>query len=346
MAKKRKAGEKISAYVDYLNNYDRKARGAGSSRGTDRFSGLDIRYVHDAAKDFGVNEKRAAKEVLKYAKRIEDKTKMGGKAEAALDKLRALANTPDKPNKPDKPSNPVQPVEPEKPNKPDKITKPRKSIVTEQPAKQILRDVVAEEGSIVQPISQPVSLPIRQSNPLDIVGDNNRVNQDNSITQSVSQTVDNRDQSDNRRFYGGSKRTFNYTGGKGESELYDDPVSKATMGGFYDTDDSPAAAAKFVDQYIDTNLLGQKDIRKDYEKRKITDYGPNDPDRLSQLQDRLARSIQDSRMRSRQQQASFFGDTLNFNTPFEFPEPARRIQSDADKIYQDALKKISGDDDD
>ena len=80
------------------------------------------------------------------------------------------------------------------------------------------------------------------------------------------------------------------------------------MGGFYDTDDSPAAAA-VVDQYIDNNLLGQKDIRKKHEKRKITDYGPNEPDRISELEDRLA-IVEDSRKRSRQQQASFFGDSL------------------------------------
>ena len=38
-----KAGENgMSEYVDYLNSYDREARGAGSSKGTDR---VDIRCV-------------------------------------------------------------------------------------------------------------------------------------------------------------------------------------------------------------------------------------------------------------------------------------------------------------
>ena len=44
-------------------------------RGTDRFSGLNIRHVHATAKDFGVNEKRAAKEVLKYAEKLRARPK-------------------------------------------------------------------------------------------------------------------------------------------------------------------------------------------------------------------------------------------------------------------------------
>ena len=68
-----------------------------------------------------------------------------------------------------------------------------------------------------------------QKNPIktDIDGDNNTVTntQDNSLRQY---TIDN---SDNRRYYGGSNRTFNYKGGDGLSKLYDTPVSMATMGG-------------------------------------------------------------------------------------------------------------------
>ena len=63
---------------------------------------------------------------------------------------------------------------------------------------------------------------------------------------------------DNSKYYGGSSRTFNYTPSKGNDGnpegLYDTPVSKATMGGFYDVDDSPAANQKFLDFYIDNNI--------------------------------------------------------------------------------------------
>ena len=202
---------------------------------------------------------------------------------------------------------------------------------TPRPApKSVSRDVKSEGSGISSPISQ--------SNPIDIKGNDNEVNQDNSITQ----TVDNRDQSDNRRFYGGNTRIFNYEGGDGESSLYDSPVSLATMGGFYDTDDSPSAAAKFIDQYIDSNMLGQKDMRRAYDDRKNTDYSANNPVRMAELENRLSRSISDSRQRSAERTNRFFGGNSDFNTKFGFPAPAAPITSDADKIYKDAIKQIKG----
>lgn len=190
----------------------------------------------------------------------------------------------------------------------------------------------------VKSSGKSLASPIYQANPIGIKGDNNQVNQDNSITQNI----DNRDQSDNRRFYGGNTRIFSYKGGKGESSLYDTPVSLATMGGFYDTDDSPSAAAKFIDQYIDSNLLGQKDMRRAYDDRKNTDYSANNPGRMAELENRLSRSISDSRQRSAARTNRFFGENSDFNTKFKFPEPAAPITSDADKIYEDALKQIKG----
>ena len=56
----------------------------------DRFSGLDVRYMHDARDEFGVDKYTAAQEVLDYADRVEGKTRMGGATEDALDALRAL----------------------------------------------------------------------------------------------------------------------------------------------------------------------------------------------------------------------------------------------------------------
>ena len=81
----------MASYVDYLNNYDRKARGAGASKGTDRFSGLDIRHVRDAASDFGVDKYDAADQILRYARQNEDKTRMGGAATAELDNVEKSA---------------------------------------------------------------------------------------------------------------------------------------------------------------------------------------------------------------------------------------------------------------
>jgi hypothetical protein len=190
---------------------------------------------------------------------------------------------------------------------------------------QTTGNVTGGTGSIVSPISQ--------DNDIAIDGNQNTVNQDNSINQ----TVDNSDNS--TRYYGGSSRTFNYRGGDGESNLYDSPVSKATMGGYYDTDDSPAAAAKFMDMYVDSNILGQRDIRKDYDKRKITDYGANDPGRMSQLESRLDKSILGSRSRADKQERKLFGDNP-FRGTFNLPQLPNPVVDNTKDIYEDAMDRI------
>ena len=312
----RMAGDgNMASYVDYLNNYDRKERGAGSSKGTDRFSGLDIRHVRDAAKDFGVDKYDAADQVLQYARRNEDRTKMGGTARAELDKLRNMLR--DRPQDDPKPD-----TDTDTDTTPEEPSRPGQGMGGQQTG-----NVTGGDNSISSPISQ--------DNDIGIDGNNNQVNQDNSINQ----TIDSRDQSDNRRYYGGSSRIFNYQGGKGESRLYDTPVSAATMGGYYDTDDSPAAAAKFMDMYIDSNILNQKDIRKDYDKYKITDYGPNDPNRIPELEGRLDRSIKASRDRAKKQELSMFGNDP-FSGTFNLPQLPEPMVDNTKDIYEDAIDRI------
>ena len=190
---------------------------------------------------------------------------------------------------------------------------------------QTTGNVSGGNDSIVSPISQ--------DNDIAIDGNQNTVSQDNSINQ----TVDNSDNS--RRYYGGSNRTFNYRGGDGESRLYDTPVSAATMGGYYDTDDSPAAAAKFMDMYVDSNILGQRDIRRDYDKRKITDYGANDPGRMTELEERLGRSIEGSRARADKQERKIFGDNPYGGT-FNLPQLPNPLVDNTQQIYEDAMDRI------
>jgi len=314
MSKKRMAGEgNVASFVDYLNNYDRTARGAGSSKDTDRFSALDIRHVHDAAKDFGLDKYEAADQVIQYARRNEDNTKMGSKAENRLDKLRAMMK-----NRPDE----------EQSGDPDNNNTPT-PVETTTPAQGGQQTGNTSSGD------SSISSPINQDNDISIDGNSNQVSQDNSINQSI----DSRDQSDNRRYYGGSSRTFNYSGGDGENNLYDSPVSKATMGGFYDTDDSPAAAAKFMDMYIDSNMLGQKDMRKSYDKRKIDDYGSNNPQRLTELENNMNTSIADSRKRAEQRNQTLFGNNP-FGGNFELPQIPPPTVDRTKEIYDQAMEDI------
>ena len=183
-----------------------------------------------------------------------------------------------------------------------------------------------------------INSPISQANPQTVNGNNNQVSQDNSITQTVDNSVDNSDNS--RRFYGGSTRTFNYKGGDGESKLYDTPVSSATMGGFYDVDDSPAASQKFMDMYIDSNRLAQRGNRREYNTYKNTDYSPNNPERDSELNSELKNSIQESRNRADKGRDAMFKGKSPFDFNFTLPETPTPITSDAAKIYEDTLNKI------
>ncbi len=83
------------------------------------------------------------------------------------------------------------------------------------------------------------------------------INQDNDQTSTI--TGDNNtvwQQQDNSiRQYGGDNRSFVYQGG---NSGVDTPVSAATMAGFYDVDDSPAAQAKFHDLHNTLNNDSQK----------------------------------------------------------------------------------------
>ena len=178
----------IDAYIDYLNNYDRTARGAGDSRGTDRFSGLDVRHVYDAAKDFGVDKYDAADQVIQYSRRIEDETKMGGASKAALDKLRGILG--------ERPEEATPEPTPEPTPDPEPTPEPTPAPVEQKPQEV---NVDFGDGGIRPPAEQPVfgtpgTLPglaggqfVMQDNDQQssVVGDNNTVtqNQDNSVSQ-------------------------------------------------------------------------------------------------------------------------------------------------------------------
>ena len=74
----------------YMRTFDRTAEGAGSKKGTDRFSAKDIRTMFKAGRKRGGSKKQVARDVLAYARRNRKKTKMGGKAKAQLDKLQRM----------------------------------------------------------------------------------------------------------------------------------------------------------------------------------------------------------------------------------------------------------------
>ena len=105
---------------------------------------------------------------------------------------------------------------------------------------QATGNVSGGENSIVSPISQ--------DNDIAIAGDSNSVNQDNSITQ----TIDTRDQYDNRRYYGGSNRVFNYGG--------------AEDGGL-------GMSKRFLDKFINKSVINNSNV-VDFSDSQIGSFNP------------------------------------------------------------------------
>ena len=105
---------------------------------------------------------------------------------------------------------------------------------------QVTGNVSGGNNSIISPISQ--------DNDIAIAGNSNSVNQDNSITQ----TIDTRDQSDNRRYYGGSNRVFNYGG--------------AEDGGI-------GMSKRFLDKFINKSVINNSNV-VDFSDSQIGSFNP------------------------------------------------------------------------
>tara|TARA_B100001094_G_scaffold139388_1_gene134834 strand:+ start:19 stop:891 length:873 start_codon:yes stop_codon:yes gene_type:complete len=287
----RKAGS--AEFQSYLDSFDRRAEGAGSSKDTDRFSGLDIRTAFDNRGDLSKAE--GAQMVLDYADTARDAgSKMGGAADDALDKLRGYVKAGE-----------AKP-EPEAPTK-------SKDAPTTVPASKAGK-AAAGDNSIASPISQ--------ANPINIDGNRNRVNQDNSISQSQNfdYSIDN-----SKVLNDNSYRSYGADGGGGK------------YGG---ADDSPAAAARFMDMYIDSNRLNQRSMRNEFDFFDNKNYGANDPFGAQNRERGLDKSIAESRGRSDQMKKSLYGGVNPFGADFKLPEAPDPVKSNAEEIYEKALKKI------
>jgi hypothetical protein len=167
-----------------------------------------------------------------------------------------------------------------------------------------------------------IASPISQANPISIAGNSNQVNQDNSIsqTQNYDYSVDN-----TKTLNDNSVRNYGADGGGGK------------YGG---ADDSPAAAARFMDMYIDSNRLNQRSMRNDFDFNDDKDYSANDRFGAEKREKGLNNSIKESRDRADKMQQNLFGGTNPFGFTYKNPEKPDPIESDAKNIYENALKKI------
>ena len=171
---------------------------------------------------------------------------------------------------------------------------------------------------------------INQNNDIktDVNGNNNTVinNQDNSIRQ-----------------YGGDNRSFVYNSNGGSSS--DSPVSAATMSGYYDVDDSPAAQAKFQSMYKDFNR-GNSNRFAGQALQSLNTYAKNfDPREYTaeSMENALGRSTQYSFDRADRQTGHVFGDIWNDNyitEEWKMPSSPKPIESNAEKIADKAKEDI------
>ena len=192
------------------------------------------------------------------------------------------------------------------------------------------------------------------------VGNNNAV-VDNNVNNSMEQNIDmDNDQTssvygDNNtviqeadnsiRMYGGDNRNFVYnSSGGAEGQLYDTPGTMATLGGFYDVNDSPAAQAGFVDMYSTLNADNQKRYAGDAMKT-FAKYGNLDArDYTSEsMETHLGRSIQYSYDKADEQTGHTFGDIWNPNyitENWKMPTPPKEIKSNAEELADKAKEDI------
>lgn len=287
----RKAGDAIANFKSYLDDFDRAASGAGSKKDKDRFSALDIRTAFGNRGDLSKAE--GAQMVLDYADRASTEgSSMGGGSKAALDKLRGYVKAGEKEPK----------------------TRNQEKDTTSNIPGATSGNATAGDNSIASPISQ--------ANPIEIDGDRNRVNQDNSTTQTQNYdySVDN-----SKVLNDNSYRSYGAGDGGGK------------YGG---ADDSPAAAAKFMDMYIDSNRLNQRSMRNEFDFFDDKDYSANDRFGAEKREKKLNKSIQESRDRSNKTQQDLFGGRRPFDFNYVNPETPDPIVSDAKNIYEEAMDKI------
>ena len=164
----------------------------------------------------------------------------------------------------------------------------------------------------------------------DFTGSNNTViqNADNSVTTY---------QGDNRSFI------YNSTGGAG-GQMYDTPASMATLGGFYDVNDSPAAQAGFVDMYSRANAKNQTryagDAMETFAKYGNLDARSYTPESMTTA---IGRSTQSSFDRSDTQTGHVLGDIWSpgyITEDWQMASPPEEIKSEAKEDADEAMDRI------
>jgi len=179
------------------------------------------------------------------------------------------------------------------------------------------------------------------------------VSQDNDITTTINGDGNSvwNNQDNSIRQYGGDNRSFVYNGSRGSSSdgssssnwLYDTPASAATMAGFYDVDDSPAAQQQRYDQWTTANRDNQQRyagsgaaIASMFSNYDARDYTPES------IQQAIYDSLQYSRDRADVQTGLTLGDIWrsDYAPDWKMPKAPKPIESNVEDIAEDARDEI------
>lgn len=289
--------------VKKIENFDLSAGGAGAKKGTDRLSAQDIKRLR---KQGGFSRQ----EIVDYAENHDfgdGPGASGGKAQALLGKYKDAI----------------------------KAKKAEKA-----------------EGEVSEPVVEaapaPAPTPVAQETEGSAaIGDNSNAagpqEADTAIGGGTQQTqisgdgniAINQQAIDNSRTYGGSSRIFNYQGSGDQAT--DTPVSAATMGGFYDVDDSPAANASRVDRQVDQNRQNQQYYREstsNIAQNAINNAAKNAYIDPAALDKRVSAGAQNMFDMSTQMGENIFGDMSAFKTPnFNPPKAPEKVKTPDFEAY-------------
>ena len=198
-----------------------------------------------------------------------------------------------------------------------------------------------------QPVQETAPTPVAEQGGPQAIGDNsNAAGPQNAETATGggtqqtaiagdNNTVTNNQTIDNSRTYGGSTRTFNYQ--SSGNPATDTPVSAATMAGFYDVDDSPAANAGRLDRQIDQNRQNQQFYEQNtagIAQRAIDNASANSYIDPAALDKRIAQREQYSRDTATAMGSNIFGDLFAFKPPtWKSPKAPEKVEQPDFEAY-------------
>ena len=310
--------------VKKIENFDLAAGGAGAKKGTNRLSAQDMKRMHEQG---GFSKQ----EIVDYAENHDfgdGPGASGGKAQALLGKYKDAIKASQKEEKSPEPE-PVTPkpeVTPQPAPEPKEETKIPKgggmmgddSYYSDQRQEQETEVVASGDNSNAAGGQQVNTAPGSGAISNLVAGDHNKIENTQNIDNSV----------DNSRTYGGSYRNFTYNGSGDPAK--DTPVSAATMGGFYDVDDSPAANAARVDRQSDQNTQLQEKYSdtSSIAQGAIDNAAKNAYIDPAALDKRVNASAQNMFDMSTMMGGNIFGDMFAAKPPtWKSPKPAEKVET-------------------